>query len=103
MARITGTTSKNGYLWFADVNERFDNNYVETNKSIVDYTVYIQNQGKRFNTGGWTKRAGIDGVAVWEELAEDGEASSSIRLAKKLDGELFKQLYPNGYQITTCC
>lgn len=67
MARITGTTSKNGYLWFADVNERFDNNYVETNKSIVDYTVYIQNQGKRFNTGGWTKRAGIDGVAVWEE------------------------------------
>jgi hypothetical protein len=67
MARITGTTSKNGYLWFADVNERFDTNYVETNKSIVDYTVYIQNQGKRFNTNGWTKRAGIDGTAVWEE------------------------------------
>ena len=44
-----------------------------------------------------------EGVAVWEELAEDGEASSSIRLAKKLDGEFFKQLYPNGYQITTCC
>ena len=44
-----------------------------------------------------------DCVAVWEELADDGEASSSIKLAKKLDGKLFKQLYPNGYQITTCC
>lgn len=44
-----------------------------------------------------------EGVAVWEELAEDGEASSSIKLAKKLDGEFFKQLYPDGYQITTCC
>lgn len=44
-----------------------------------------------------------DCVAVWEALADDGEASSSIKLAKKLDGELFKQLYPNGYQMTTCC
>jgi len=44
-----------------------------------------------------------DCVAVWEELAEDGEAESSIRLAKKLDGKLFKELYPDGYEMTTCC
>ena len=42
-------------------------------------------------------------IAVWEELAEDGEANSSIRLAKKLDSKLFKELYPDGYKITTCC
>lgn len=42
-------------------------------------------------------------VAVWEELADDGEAESSIALAKKLDEKFFKELYPNGYQITTCC
>ena len=44
-----------------------------------------------------------DGVAVWEELAEDGEAKSSIALAKKLDSKLFNELYPNGYYVITCC
>lgn len=44
-----------------------------------------------------------DGVAVWEELSPDGEADSSIALAKKLDGKFFKELYPNGYYVVTCC
>lgn len=43
------------------------------------------------------------GVSVWEELASDGKAESSKKLAEKLDGKLFKELYPNGYYLKTCC
>ena len=39
---------------------------------------------------------------IWEEMADDGEAESSIALAKKLDGKLFKELYPDGYKIGLC-
>lgn len=44
-----------------------------------------------------------DGVAVWESLSPDGEAESSIAMAKKLDGKFFKELYPKGYYVITCC
>lgn len=43
-----------------------------------------------------------EGVRIWEEMADDGEAESSIALAKKLDGKLFKELYPDGYKIGLC-
>ena len=43
-----------------------------------------------------------EGVSVWEEMADDGVASHSIKLAKKLDGKLFKELYPDGYEIGLC-
>lgn len=43
-----------------------------------------------------------EGVSVWEEMADDGVASHSIKLAKKLDGKLFKELYPDGYYMGIC-
>ena len=41
-------------------------------------------------------------ISIWEALADDGEASSSLKLAEKLDGDLFKQIYPNGYRLNIC-
>lgn len=41
-------------------------------------------------------------ISIWEALADDGEASSSLKLAEELDGDLFKQIYPNGYELTIC-
>lgn len=43
-----------------------------------------------------------EGVSVWEEMSDDGVASHSIKLAKKLDGKLFKELYPDGYYMGIC-
>lgn len=65
--RITGSSSKNGYLWYADIEEKLEDNYLETNKSKINYVVYIQNQNKRFSTNGWTKKTSINDTAVWEE------------------------------------
>ena len=64
---ITGSSSKNGYLWYADIEEKLDDKYLETNKSTINYVVYIQNQGKRFSTNGWKKKTSVDGNPVWEE------------------------------------
>ena len=41
-------------------------------------------------------------ISSWEALADDGEASSSLKLAEELDGDLFKKIYPNGYELTIC-
>ena len=41
-------------------------------------------------------------ISIWEALADDGEASSSLKLAEELDNDLFKQIYPNGYELTIC-
>lgn len=65
--RIPGSSSKNGYLWYADIEEKLDDKYLETNKSTINYVVYIQNQGKRFSTNGWKKKTSVDGNPVWEE------------------------------------
>lgn len=67
MARLNGTSGKNGYLFYADITERIPENYISTNKTIIDYKVYIQNQGVRFSSNGWTKRSVVDNEAVWVE------------------------------------
>lgn len=41
-------------------------------------------------------------VLVWEALSPDGYEEESIKLAKKLDGKLFDELYPDGYKIGIC-
>lgn len=41
-------------------------------------------------------------VLVWEALSPDGYEDASIELAKKLDGKLFDELYPDGYEIGIC-
>jgi len=41
-------------------------------------------------------------ISIWEALADDGEASSSLKLAEELDDDLFKKIYPNGYELTIC-
>ena len=41
-------------------------------------------------------------VLVWEALSPDGYEDASIELAKKLDGKLFDELYPDGYRIGIC-
>lgn len=41
-------------------------------------------------------------VLIWEALSPDGYEEESIKLAKKLDGKLFDELYPDGYEIGIC-
>lgn len=93
MARINGTVGKNNYLWYADITERIPDDYLTTNKTIVDYVIWIQNNGTRFSSNGWTKRTRIDGKDVWAEdnanitttLVGYNEAVGIMRGSKEID------------------
>lgn len=60
MAIINGTSSKNNYKFYAEVTETLPSDYVSTNKTVINYKVYIQNQNMRFNSNNWTKQVNID-------------------------------------------
>lgn len=67
MARINGTTAKNGYGFYAVLAETLGSNYLNTNVTTVDYEVYIVNGNKRTDSNGWTFNAKIDGANIYNE------------------------------------
>lgn len=67
MARINGSSSKNGYLFYGDFTEVIPADYLTTNKTNLEYKIYIQSQNVRFDSNWWVKRTVINGTTVWAE------------------------------------
>lgn len=61
MSTIHGTVSKNGYSFYAEVTETVPSDYISTNSTTVNVSVYIQNHGTRTASGGWTFVLKVDG------------------------------------------
>ena len=70
MAKITGTSSKNGYGFYAILTETLGENYLSTNASTVKYEVYIVNGNIRTNSSGWTFNAKIDGTNAYNKTSQ---------------------------------
>ena len=70
MARINGTSSKNGYGFYALLTETLGENYLSTNITTVNYEVYIVNNGKRTESSNWTFNAKIDGTNVYNKTSQ---------------------------------
>lgn len=77
MAKIDGTSSKNGYGFYAELTERIPSDYLITNKTIVDYNVYVKNNGTRFNSNNWSKWANIDSGNIFSQTGQN-IASNSV-------------------------
>ena len=71
MAIINGTSSKNNYKFYAEVTETLPSNYVSTNKTVINYKVYIQNQNMRFNSNNWTKQVNIDNAEHYKATGQN--------------------------------
>lgn len=71
MAIINGTSSKNNYKFYAEVTETLPSNYVSTNKTVINYKVYIQNQNIRFNSNNWTKQVNIDNAEHYKKTGQN--------------------------------
>lgn len=71
MAKIDGTSAKNGYGFYAVLTETLGNNYLNTNVTTVNYEVYIVNGSKRTDSNGWTFNAKIDGTNVYNETSQN--------------------------------
>lgn len=70
MAKITGSVEKNGYGFYAVLTETKPSNYLSTNATTVNYSVYIQNGNKRTNSNNWTFNAKIDGSNVYNKTSQ---------------------------------
>ena len=71
MAQINGTSSKNSYGFYAIVTETMPQDYITRNTTSVEITIYIKNNGKRFNSNNWTKNIKIDGQNVLNFTGEN--------------------------------
>lgn len=76
MAQINGSSSKNNYGFYAVITESLPSNYINTNKTIINYTIYIKNNNVRFNSSGWTKYVKIDGSNVFYQTNQSINSSS---------------------------
>lgn len=70
MARIDGTSAKNGYGFYAILTEQLGTNYLDTNTTKVNYEVYIVNVNARTESGNWTFNAKIDGANVYNKTGQ---------------------------------
>lgn len=71
MARINGTSAKNGYGFYAVLTDIKGENYLNTNTTTVKYEVYIVNGSKRTDSNGWTFNAKIDGSDVYDKTSQN--------------------------------
>ena len=76
MAKIDGTTAKNGYGFYAVLTETLGENYLNTNVTTVNYEVYIVNGNKRTDSSNWTFNAKIDGTNVYNETKQTLDTTS---------------------------
>lgn len=70
MAKITGTVGKNGYGFYAVLNENLPANYLNTNQSEVAYEVWITNGNVRTSSSNWTFNAKMDGSNVYNKTSQ---------------------------------
>lgn len=76
MAQLNGSSSKNNYGFYAVITESLPSNYINTNKTIINYTIYIKNNNVCFNSSGWTKYVKIDGSNVFNQTNQSINSSS---------------------------
>ena len=85
MAKINGTTAKNGYGFYAILTETLGENYLSENASTVEYEVYIVNGNKRTDSSDWTFNAKIDGSNVYNKISQKLKTDDTgYNTAKKL-------------------
>lgn len=61
MAKINGSSSKNGYGFYLNVSESLPTNYITTNKTNVTVSAVITNGNVRTNSNGWNFNVSCNG------------------------------------------
>ncbi|MBO5142690.1 MAG: hypothetical protein J6C46_06785 [Clostridia bacterium] len=77
MAKITGSVEKNGYEFYAILTETKSDDYLTTNITTVNYSVYLKNGATRTESSNWTFNAKIDGNNVYNKTGQK-VASNSV-------------------------
>lgn len=94
MATINGTVGKNNYEFYAEITETLPQDYLTTNKSIVNYKIYLKNHGTRTNSGGWTFYAKYDNTEVYNT-----GSNSVVTNDVSADGG-YKKLFEGSFEVT---